>query len=134
MMFLIGDAPAHTDYDDGFDFKKEAEIARDKKITINTLAMNTDPEVTAQWTLIAKVTGGSYKMIGYGGDASAPGDVDGSDVDSKDYSADPSAPTSGLGKAIAGDVKAAAEKTGTKYAKPAPKPAPKKGPAPKKPK
>ncbi|HEV8324251.1 MAG TPA: vWA domain-containing protein [Myxococcota bacterium] len=133
MVFLIGDAPAHTDYDDGWDFEKEAKIARDEKIVVNTLAMVDDPKVAEQFKKIASITGGAYKVIGTGsGDAVGAGDGDGDHYEEHDYSGsgDPAAakPSSGMGKAITEAVKAEAAKKGTVYEGAKPAPAPKKKP------
>ena len=132
MIFLFGDAPAHTDYGD-FDFKKEADIARSKKITINAFAMNTDEKVKEQWTYMAKATGGIYKVIGTGMADSA--DYGDDDHYEKDYTGAPAgtgaggadAPKSDFGRSVTDAVKAAAAKSGTSYDK-APAPPKKKTP------
>jgi hypothetical protein len=140
MMFLIGDAPAHTDYADGFDFEKEALIARDRKIVIHTIALASyDAELEKQFKRIATITGGTYKVLGPGGGVigADPGSGTGADGDvyeEHDYSggaagagAPADAPRSGLGRTVTDAIKAEAAKKGTVYA-PTPAPAPKKKP------
>lgn len=60
-IYLIGDAPAHVDYDDG-DFKPVARKAISQGINIHTLACSGSAEVE-QWKEIAKLTDGQFIQL-----------------------------------------------------------------------
>ncbi|MCX7703008.1 MAG: VWA domain-containing protein [Planctomycetota bacterium] len=61
MLFLIGDAPPHEDYDDGFDWRKACEDAQKKGIIINTISCGGANE--AVWKEIARKGEGVYKLL-----------------------------------------------------------------------
>jgi len=63
MVFLVGDAPPHTDYDDGYDAKKIARDASKKEIRIYTIRCGEDPETAVAWKEIAKLGRGTYATI-----------------------------------------------------------------------
>lgn len=60
-VYLIGDAPAHVDYDDG-DFRPVAKKAIAQGINIHTLACSGSAEVE-QWKEIAKLTDGQFIQL-----------------------------------------------------------------------
>ena len=51
-VYLVGDAPPHTDYSDGYDYKKIAKHAHELGIHINTIRCGADPETAMVWTQI----------------------------------------------------------------------------------
>lgn len=61
MIFLVGDAPPHEDYNDGFDWRKACEDAQKKGIIINTIGCGTGNE--AVWKEIARKGEGVYKLL-----------------------------------------------------------------------
>lgn len=63
MVFLVGDAPPHTDYDDGYDYKKIAHDAGKKEIRIYTIRCGEDAETAMAWKEIAKIGHGTYATI-----------------------------------------------------------------------
>ena len=68
MIFLVGDAPPHMDYQDGFDFRRHAREARQLGIGIETIQCGADPQTAAVWREIAGLGDGHYAQIdGQGG-------------------------------------------------------------------
>jgi hypothetical protein len=63
MVFLVGDAPPHTDYNDGYDAKTIARDAGKKEIRIYTIRCGEDPETEVAWKEIAKMGHGTYATI-----------------------------------------------------------------------
>src|SRR5215813_12310545 len=63
MIFLVGDAPPHTDYDDGYDYHKIAKEAASRGILIHAIRCGGDPTTGQVWTQIAKLSGGTYASI-----------------------------------------------------------------------
>lgn len=63
VIFLVGDCPPHTDYDDGLDFKTEADKAAQKGIFVNTIRCGSDRETEKFWLDIAKRGNGNYFSI-----------------------------------------------------------------------
>lgn len=61
LVYLIGDAPAHTDYPDG-DYKPVAKAAASKGINIHTMACSGMNEV-AQWKEIASLSDGQFHQM-----------------------------------------------------------------------
>jgi hypothetical protein len=60
-IFLFGDAPAHTDYDDGLSLETEGRIAGEKHIRIHAVALDeVMDDVVAQWKALAAASGGTY--------------------------------------------------------------------------
>jgi len=66
-VYLVGDAPPHTDYSDGFDYKKIAKHAHDLGIHINTIRCGGDPETAMVWNQIANSAAGEYASIDQSG-------------------------------------------------------------------
>jgi Mg-chelatase subunit ChlD len=67
LVFLVGDAPPHMDYDDGYDYHKIAHDAARKEIRIHTIRCGDDPETAVAWRDISKIGRGTYATIEQGG-------------------------------------------------------------------
>jgi hypothetical protein len=68
MIFLVGDAPPHVDYQDGYDFRRHAREARQHGIGIETIQCGGDPQTAMVWREIASLGDGHYAQIdGQGG-------------------------------------------------------------------
>ncbi|MBP6609329.1 MAG: VWA domain-containing protein, partial [Deltaproteobacteria bacterium] len=67
MVYLVGDAPPHSDYQDGFDFRTIAREARSRGIRINTVRCGSDEDTRASFTEIASLTGGDFSTIDQSG-------------------------------------------------------------------
>ncbi len=66
-VYLVGDAPPHTDYADGYDYKKIAKHAHELGIHINTIRCGSDPETAMVWNHIAASAAGEYASIDQSG-------------------------------------------------------------------
>jgi hypothetical protein len=66
-VYLVGDAPPHTDYADGFDYKKIAKHAHELGIHINTIRCGSDPETAMVWNQISNSAAGEYASIDQSG-------------------------------------------------------------------
>jgi Mg-chelatase subunit ChlD len=62
-IYLVGDAPPHTDYHDGYDYLKIAKKARDLGIHINTIRCGSDSSTEQVWNQIAHTASGEYASI-----------------------------------------------------------------------
>lgn len=67
LIFLVGDCPPHTDYQDGYDYKKICESAVKKDIIINTVQCGSDSNTIKYWKEIAKLGEGEYSAIAQSG-------------------------------------------------------------------
>ena len=68
MIFLVGDAPPHVDYQDGFDYRRHAREARARGIVVETIECGPDPVTARYWQEIASIGEGHYVRIdGQGG-------------------------------------------------------------------
>jgi hypothetical protein len=63
IVFLVGDAPPHVDYDDGFDFNEICRAAVRKDIVINTIQCGAMTETVEYWQQIALLGEGEYAAI-----------------------------------------------------------------------
>lgn len=63
IMFLVGDAPPHTDYNDGYDYKAVCEAAVRNDIIINTIQCGQMSETVDFWQEIARLGEGEYAAI-----------------------------------------------------------------------
>lgn len=63
LVYLVGDAPPHTDYSDGYNFHAIAQQARERGIRINTVRCGTDDDTRVAWTEIANRSGGEFASI-----------------------------------------------------------------------
>jgi len=66
-VYLVGDAPPHTDYNDGFDYHKVAREAHDAGIHINTIRCGWDNQTQLVWNEISRAASGEYASIDQGG-------------------------------------------------------------------
>jgi Mg-chelatase subunit ChlD len=67
LIFLVGDAPAHDDYQDGFTLATMAKLAIEKGIVVNTIRCGDDATTATQFQQVAKLADGSFISIGQGG-------------------------------------------------------------------
>jgi Mg-chelatase subunit ChlD len=63
MIFLVGDAPPHVDYQDGFDYRRATRDAAQKGISVETIQCGGDATTAAVWREIAGMGGGQYAQI-----------------------------------------------------------------------
>ncbi len=63
VIFLVGDAPPHTDYQDEPGYQQIVKSAARQGIIINTVQCGSDPNTSLVWKEIAKVGSGQYAMI-----------------------------------------------------------------------
>lgn len=66
-IYLVGDAPPHTDYNDGFDYRAIAKVAHDRGIHINTVRCGHDRETERVFSQIAAFAAGEYASIDQSG-------------------------------------------------------------------
>lgn len=67
MIFLVGDAPAHDDYKDGWNTRTWAKNAIAKGIVVNTVRCGADGSTEALFRDLALLADGSYVSIGQSG-------------------------------------------------------------------
>ena len=67
VMFLVGDCPPHTDYNDGFDYHKHAKEAIARGIAVNTVRCGNDGQTAPIWQEIARIGEGKYFSIAQNG-------------------------------------------------------------------
>ena len=67
LIYLVGDAPPHTDYQDGFNFHAIAMQAKERGIRINTVRCGRDEDTRLAWTEIANRSGGEFASIDQSG-------------------------------------------------------------------
>ncbi|BCM90946.1 hypothetical protein IAD21_02809 [Abditibacteriota bacterium] len=60
VIFLVGDCPPHTDYDDGLDYKTEVNKAAQKGIFVNAIRCGDNIDTEKVWMDISKRGNGSY--------------------------------------------------------------------------
>jgi Mg-chelatase subunit ChlD len=63
VIYLVGDAPPHTDYNDGYDYTRAARAAANKGIQLHTIQCGTDHAAESAWRRIASLGGGQYMAI-----------------------------------------------------------------------
>jgi von Willebrand factor type A domain len=63
VVFLVGDAPPHLDYQDGHDYAAYARTARRRGIAIETIQCGGDPQTARVWQEIAGLGDGHYARI-----------------------------------------------------------------------
>jgi len=69
VIFLVGDAPAHMDYQDDIQYPQTIKIARDKGIVINAIQSSNNIRTTQNWKRIAKLGQGNYFQVEQSGNA-----------------------------------------------------------------
>lgn len=67
LIYLVGDAPPHTDYDDGYDYRAIAKDAIRKGIRINAVRCGSDDGTRQTFTEIASLAGGDFSSIDQSG-------------------------------------------------------------------
>jgi von Willebrand factor type A domain-containing protein len=63
VIFLVGDAPPHVDYQDGLDYRRHAREAAARGIVIETIQCGADEATAAVWREIASLAAGHYARI-----------------------------------------------------------------------
>jgi len=63
VIFLVGDAPPHVDYQDGLDYRRHAREAAARGIVIETIQCGEEPGTAAVWREIAALAAGHYARI-----------------------------------------------------------------------
>lgn len=63
IIFLVGDAPPHMDYDNGPKYQRTIKQARKADIIVNTVQAGADPETTEYWREMAQLGEGRYFAI-----------------------------------------------------------------------
>jgi len=63
VIFLVGDAPPHVDYQDGFDYRRHAREAAARGIVVETIQCGGDTATAAVWREIASLSAGHYARI-----------------------------------------------------------------------
>jgi hypothetical protein len=63
VVYLVGDAPAHTDYRDGFDYARAARTAASKGIQIHAVRCGNDDQTETMWRQVARLGKGQYMSI-----------------------------------------------------------------------
>jgi hypothetical protein len=71
VIFLVGDAPPHMDYQDDVKYPATLAAARMKGIVVNTIQCGDNPATKRQWVQIAQLSQGSHFNVAQGGDAIA---------------------------------------------------------------
>jgi len=62
-IYLVGDAPPHTDYNDGFDYRTISKQANEAGIHINTIRCGGDYQTQLVWNEISRAASGEYASI-----------------------------------------------------------------------
>ncbi len=76
MIFLIGDAPPHMDYEDDYDYGEEVKVAQQKEIKIHVIGcsgITSYREGESIFREIAEKTGGTYQKLIYASGSSKSG-------------------------------------------------------------
>jgi hypothetical protein len=67
MIFLVGDAPPHTDYKDGYDYRAILKEAQRREIRVHAIRAGSNAETQVAWREIAKLGRGTYASIAQSG-------------------------------------------------------------------
>jgi Mg-chelatase subunit ChlD len=67
LIYLVGDAPPHLDYTDGYDYAHAARAAAAKGIQIHAIRCGTDPSTATYWRKIASLGHGEFLTIDQSG-------------------------------------------------------------------
>jgi len=71
VVFLVGDAPPHMDYQDDVKYPATLEVAAKRGITVNTIQCGQYGATTRPWQQIAQLAGGRYFQVEQSGSALA---------------------------------------------------------------
>ncbi len=69
VIFLVGDAPPHMNYQKDVRYQKSCRMAAGKGIIINTIQCGQMPETTPAWKEIARMAEGQYFQVAQSGSA-----------------------------------------------------------------
>jgi Mg-chelatase subunit ChlD len=67
IIYLVGDAPPHLDYQDGYDYVKAARAAAASGIQVHAIRCGTDPDTATYWRKIASLGHGEFLTIDQNG-------------------------------------------------------------------
>jgi hypothetical protein len=67
LIYLVGDAPPHLDYQDGYDYVKAARAAAARGIQIHAIRCGNDPDTATYWRKIASIGHGEFLTIDQNG-------------------------------------------------------------------
>ena len=67
LIYLVGDAPPHLDYNDGYDYAKAARAAAARNIQVHAIRCGTDPDTATYWRKIASLGHGEFLTIDQNG-------------------------------------------------------------------
>ena len=71
VVFLVGDAPPHMDYQDDVKYPVTLRVAQEKGIVVNTIQCGQQHDTTPQWQQIASLGQGRYFQVEQAGNAVA---------------------------------------------------------------
>jgi Mg-chelatase subunit ChlD len=71
VIFLVGDAPPHMDYQDDVKYPRSLAMAADKGIVVNTIQCGNETDTRRRWQEIASISHGSYFNVDQAGSAVA---------------------------------------------------------------
>ncbi|MBD8527808.1 vWA domain-containing protein [Pseudomarimonas arenosa] len=69
VIFLVGDAPPHTDYQDDVPYEASIKLASEKGIVVNTIQAGSDPNTAREWKRIAMLSQGNSLHVAQSGGA-----------------------------------------------------------------
>ncbi len=68
VVFLVGDCPPHTDYQDDVPYRETCRAAVLRDLVINTVQCGSEPETTPVWQEISRLAEGRFIALGQSGD------------------------------------------------------------------
>ncbi len=71
VVFLVGDAPPHMDYQDDVPYTKTLDLASRRGIRVNAIQCGKDPRTRSTWQRIAQLGAGAYAQVAQDGNAVA---------------------------------------------------------------
>jgi Mg-chelatase subunit ChlD len=71
VIFLVGDAPPHMDYQDDVKYPRTLSIAKQQEIVVNTIQCGSDHNTTGRWQQIAHLGQGRFFQVDQAGSAVA---------------------------------------------------------------
>jgi hypothetical protein len=71
VVFLVGDAPPHTDYQDDVQYPQTLALAKRRGIRVNAIQCGNGPQTTQVWQQIAQLGNGAYLQVEQDGAAVA---------------------------------------------------------------
>ena len=71
VVFLVGDAPPHMDYQDDVKYPETLKLAAARGIVVNTIQAGDDGAAAREWQRIASLNQGQYLKVGQSGNAVA---------------------------------------------------------------